>query len=382
MLRKFLSPEILFGNASRNRLADYLRRFGSRRVFLVSDSGLRSHGWTDEIESLLRSNGIDYITWDNVSPNPRISEVTEGASIYLKEACDLIVGLGGGSPMDAAKGVGIIASNGGDIRDYDGVDRIPRPLPPSVFIPSTSGTAADLSQFAILSDEDEKYKRAIISKSIIPDISIIDPEITVTMDPSLTAATGLDALTHAFEALASAGSGAMTDLYAREAVSLIGKWLVPAVSDCSNSVAREHLSQASTFAGLAFSNASLGAVHSMAHSLGGYLDLAHGECNALLLDSVVEWNFPEAKGAYRTAAEALGFQSAENADDDEILEYLIHRIQGLRTDTGMTAGLASLGVTEDLLPVLAQKAVDDPCMLTNPRVTGVEDLIALFRKSL
>ena len=382
MLRKFIAPEILFGNGARKRLADYLATLRIGKLLLVSDPGLREAGWTDEIEDDLKAAGIGFAIWEEVSPNPRYDQVNRGAEAYLSERCDMIVALGGGSPMDAAKGIGIVASNGGDIRDYEGVDRIPAPMPPTIFIPSTAGTAADLSQFAIINNDEERYKMAIISKSIVPDVSLMDPDITMTMDPDLTAATGLDALTHAFEALASTGGGPMTDLYALEAISLVGENLVAAVRDGSDAAARERMCRASGFAGLAFSNASLGAVHAMAHSLGGYLDKPHGECNALLLETVISRNFPEAAEAYRRAAGAMGLPNGPAVSDDDVRNAILEKLNGLRRDVGMDHGLASLGVNEDAIPTLAEKAASDPCLLTNPMTLGTDELEEMFRIAL
>lgn len=277
-LRKFVSPEIVFGAGSRKAVANFASNYGARHVFLVSDPGVERAGWVAEIRDLIAAAGLRCTVFTGVSPNPRVDEVMAGAELYRSSECDVIVAIGGGSPMDCAKGIGIVATDGRNILEFEGVDTIINPPPPLILIPTTAGTSADVSQFAIISDPDRRFKFSIISKAVVPDVSLIDPEVTETMDGYLTACTGVDALVHAIEAYVSTGSGPLTDSHALEAIRLINANLEPLVRNVGDARLREQIMLASMQAGLAFSNAILGAVHAMSHSLGGFLDLPHGLC--------------------------------------------------------------------------------------------------------
>ena len=224
-LRKFVAPEIIFGNGSRFLAGEYCKKFYIQSPMIVTDPGVTAAGWTEQVSQSLLEQGIEPVIYDNVSPNPRDHEVMEGARHYAESGCDAIIAVGGGSPMDCAKGIGIVTANPGSILDYEGVDQITSPLPPMVFIPTTAGSSADVSQFAIINNTDEKVKIAIISKIVIPDIALIDPETTVTMSPYLTACTGMDALAHAVEAFVSTASSKMTDIHALEAMRLLTQYL-------------------------------------------------------------------------------------------------------------------------------------------------------------
>jgi alcohol dehydrogenase class IV len=202
-LRKFLAPEFLFGIGARYQAGRYARNLGSSRVLLVSDPGVIAAGWTSQVRNSLEEEGLETVLFSGLTPNPKAQEVTRGVEIYRQADCDTIVAVGGGSPIDCAKGIAVVTANGGSILDYEGVDMISEPGPPLLCIPTTAGTAADLSQFAIITDQARRCKIAIISKAIVPDLSLIDPEMTTTMDPFLTACTGMDALTHAIEAAVS-----------------------------------------------------------------------------------------------------------------------------------------------------------------------------------
>lgn len=380
-LRKFVSPEIIFGNGSRTLVGRYVKQFLANRVMVVTDKGVIDSGWVDEIESSLKKEGIDYIIYSEVTPNPRTDEVMVGAKLYLDEGCDLIVSIGGGSPMDCAKGIGIVVSNGGDITDYEGVDMVLKPVPPLIFIPTTAGTASDVSQFSIISDQRRMVKIAIVSKTIIPDVALIDPETTTTMDPYLTACTGIDALVHAFEAYVSIASGVLTDSYALNSINKIATYLPLLIEDINNIEHRERVMLASMEAGLAFSNAILGAVHALAHSLGGYLDLPHGECNGMLLPHVVEFNFSSAETRYRDILSQFGIKTGDLAPK-EIKRRLFNEIVQLKNRVGIVDQLSTKGVKRSDINQLSIKAVTDACMLTNPRAATVEDVESIYREAL
>ncbi len=301
-MRKFVAPEFIFGVGSRRRVAYYARHLLARRVLVVSDPGVIAAGWLKDAQADLAEAGIESVVFSDLTPNPKDYEVMAGAALYERERCDVIVAIGGGSVIDCAKAIGIVHANGSNILAFEGVDQVEVPGPPLICIPTTAGTAADISQFCIVANTAGRYKMAIISKTVVPDVALVDPETTLTMDPYLTACTGLDALTHAIEAYVSTASSPVVDVHALAAIRLIRDNLENAVADPGSLPARENMLLASLQAGLAFSNASLGAVHAMAHSIGGYLDLAHGECNALLLEHVVRFNIEAAPGdGYRHA---------------------------------------------------------------------------------
>jgi alcohol dehydrogenase class IV len=380
-LRKFVAPEIIFGLDARLQAGRYARNLGARRVLLVSDPGVGRSGWSTEAAGLLEQEGLVVSRFQDVSPNPRDPEVMAGARRYLDSESDLIVAVGGGSVMDCAKGIGIVASNGGSILDYEGVDQVRIPMPPLICIPTTAGSSADVSQFAIVNHVAEQVKIAIISKAVVPDVALIDPRTLLTLDPYLTACTGMDALVHGIEAFVSSGHSPLTDLHALEAVRLVSRHLVDSVAHPGDLAIRTRIMQASLQAGLAFSNASLGSVHAMAHSLGGFKDMAHGECNALLLPHVIDFNFPAAVDRFRMIAEALGCQVA-GLTAAELRARLLQRVLDLRGGCGIAAGLGARGVRAADAGRLAAKAMGDPCNATNPRLPSKADLETIYLEAL
>ncbi|MGK0497459.1 MAG: alcohol dehydrogenase class IV [Neptuniibacter pectenicola] len=380
-LRKFVSPEIIFGVGARKSVANYARTFGARKVLVVSDPGVVAAGWLDEICNLLSEADIEYTTFTDVSPNPRANEVMNGAQVYQEAQCNVIVAIGGGSPMDCAKGIGIVSANGKHILDYEGIDTIHLPIPPLIFIPTTAGTSADVSQFAIISDPIEKIKISIVSKAVVPDVSLIDPETTITMDPFLSACTGIDALVHAIEAFVSTGSGPLTDMHALDAMRLINENIVTLVANPHDIKTREQIMLGSMKAGLAFSNAILGAVHAMSHSLGGYLDLPHGLCNAMLLEHVIDFNYKEAHERFKVVAETLGIDT-RGLNTAQIQSRLMNTVITLKKDVGLTQKMAESGVHISDIPILSDHALLDPCILTNPRKSNKRDVAAVYEEAL
>lgn len=293
----------------------------------------------------------------------------------------MVVVVGGGSPIDCAKGIGMLVSNGGHIKDYEGVDLVPEPLPPLICIPTTAGTSADVSQFAIIKDLERKVKFAIISKSVVPDAALIDPVTTTTMNPYLTACTGMDALTHAIEAYVSNASSPITDLHALEAIKLISRYLLDAIRYPKDLQLRTAMMLGSLEAGMAFSNASLGIVHAMAHSPGGYLDLPHGECNAVLLEHAIQYNYKRASQKYDKIGKKLGLK-LENFDSDKKMNRIIGKIKQLRMYAGINRNLSEMGVKREDLNKLAEFALNDPCMATNPIYPEVEEIEKIYEQAL
>jgi alcohol dehydrogenase class IV len=371
-LRKFVAPEFICGRGALALAGRYARNFGMKQVLLVTDRGVRAAGWAGAVADSLAEAGVSFTVFDAISPNPRSRQVMVGAEVYVAEECDGIVTVGGGSPMDCAKGIGIAGSSRRDILTFEGIDRVSVPTPPLICIPTTAGSSADVSQFAIITDETRKRKVAIVSKMIVPDISLLDPEPLTTMPRELTVDTGMDTLSHAVEAYVSNASSPMTDVHALEAIRLLTSALPAAIAEPEDLDLRFSTLLASLHAGLAFSNASLGAVHAMAHSLGGAYDLSHGRCNALLLEHVMAANYGAASDRYDRIGAIIGGGETTPAE----------RVAAFRRTLGITETLAAAGVREDAIPALAAAAYADPCMVTNPRNLTCEEIERIYDDAL
>lgn len=380
-LRKFVVPEFVFGPGARRLAGRYAKNFGGKKVLLVTDEKLRKETpWVQEVGEALDEAGLAYVTFDQVSSNPRACEVLAGTQLFHDERCNLLVALGGGSVMDCAKGIGILCSNGGSMADYEGVDQVLRPMPPLLCIPTTSGTASEVSQFAIIVDEQRKAKMSIVSKAVVPDVGLVDPEVTMTMDPHITRCTGLDVLSHAVEAYVSNASSPLTDLHAMEAIRLVQEGLPKVLAHPEDLYWRSKMMLASLQAGMAFSNAILGAVHAMSHSLGGYLDLTHGECNAILLGPVMEYNYPACPEKFQAIGHVFGL-SLEYLPVPQAGRELCLAMEDFRKRVGLSHSLRNLGVTRELFPQLARYALQDACLATNPRAMEQADLEAVYEKA-
>ncbi|GAB4251929.1 MAG: iron-containing alcohol dehydrogenase [Thermoleophilia bacterium] len=377
-ITKFVIPEIIFGLESLSEAGSSLARLGARRVFLATDPGVRAAGWVDAVLPHLGDAGLDCVVWDGVTENPKDAEVLAGTEVYLAEGCDSILAVGGGSPMDAAKGVGILATNGGRIRDYEGVDRIEKPLPPMVMAPSTAGTGADVSQFAVITDTERRIKMVLCSKSLVPDISITDPALLTTKDPELTAFSGMDALTHAIESYVSVAATPLTDVHALSAIELISQNLRQSVASRDNLTAKINMAMGSLKAGICLSNASLGATHAVTHQIGGRFDVAHGVANAIVLPHIMEYNLISDPGRYARIAAAMG-ERVESLGTREAALRAVEAVRNLAADIGMPVTVAE---QEELdracLDTMVSGALKDICLVTNPRDLRDVDLEELF----
>ncbi len=380
-LRKFVAPEFIFGVGARHRVGHYARNMLARKVLIVSDPGVIAAGWADQVKADLTEMDIDYVVFSNLTPNPKDHEIMAGVEVYTKEHCDVIVGVGGGTVMDAAKAIGISYTNRCDIHRFEGVDNVDVPGPPLICIPTTAGTSADISQFCIIVNSEERYKMAIISKTVVPDVALVDPETTTTMERYFIACAGIDALTHAIEAFVSTASSPVVDVHALNAIKLLWENIEAAVFTPENLACRENMMLGSLQAGLAFSNASLGAVHALAHSLGGYLDLPHGECNALLLEHVIRFNISNVPDRYRQIAEMMKIDTrgmSERACGQRITQELAM----LRHRVGINDSLQQRGVHTTDIPELAAHASHDACLVTNPRYVRLDDIKAIYGEAM
>ncbi|OWY40535.1 L-threonine dehydrogenase [Xenophilus sp. AP218F] len=372
----FFIPSLnLMGAGCLKQAVESMRSYGFRKALIVTDGGLVKAGLAAKVSGLLAEQDIQSVVFDGVQPNPSCANVNAGLALLKENNCDVVVSLGGGSPHDCAKGIALVAVNGGKIQDYEGVDKSAKPQLPLVAINTTAGTASEMTRFCIITDESRHIKMAIVDKHTTPILSVNDPETMAGMPKSLTAATGMDALTHAVEAYVSTIATPITDACALKAVSLIAGFLRRAVENGQDMEAREQMAYAQFLAGMAFNNASLGYVHAMAHQLGGFYDLPHGVCNAVLLPHVQAYNAEVAGARLADVALALGEKEAT-------AEAAIRAIKRLAADVGIPAGLAELGVKEADIPTLADNALKDACGLTNPRVATHEEICGIFRAAL
>lgn len=380
-LRKFLVPEFVFGEGALHLASKYVKRFQASKVFLVTDNGLEKAGWLKELEDNLKSESINYVLFDEITPNPKDYEVAKGVEILSKEKCDIVLALGGGSPIDCAKGISLAYTNNVPVGNFEGIDEVKIPGLPLICIPTTAGTSADISQFSIINDTKQQRKFAIISKLAVPDVALIDPFTTTTMPPELTAETGMDALVHAIEAYVSNASSPITDINALKAIELIIANLPSAYTEPINMNYRNNMMMASLLAGFAFSNASLGLVHAMAHSLGGSLDFAHGECNSLLLESVINYNFDSAAEKYFDIARLFEpkLSSKELSTSKNIL---VEKISILKNSIGINYTLKDIGVKKNQIKMLAEKAIIDGCLATNPKLVSLQSIEECYQNAL
>ena len=386
-LAKFHVPEIVFGPGSLPEAAHAAARLGARRPMLVTDEGLLAAGWPQQLARHLTEAGMHPVVWSGVTPNPKDHEIAAGHECYRAERCDVLVAIGGGSVIDAAKGVALLAGNGGLITDFEGVDRMVAPIPPMVMVPATSGTGADVSQFCIVTDTQRNTKITILGRALVPDVSVVDPNLLTTMPDWLNAATGLDALTHGIEAYVSRAHNPLTDHHALQAISLVGLHLERTMDHPLERESRVHMAQAALEAGLAFTNAILGAAHAMSHQVGGLLDLPHGVINGILLPHVVRFNAEPDPARFVPIAQALGFRGAADGRWSEALatdaaEWAACEVRRLADELGVPKGLGEIGVTEGDVAKLATMTMADACLSTNPREATRDEIETLFRQAL
>lgn len=358
-----------------------IQSHGWRKALIVTDAPLVRIGLVGQVVDLLQGVGVAAAVFDGVKPNPNVANVEAGLALLKAEGCDVVISLGGGSPHDCAKGIALVATNGGAITDYEGVDKSAKPQLPLVAINTTAGTASEMTRFCIITDDARHVKMAIVDKHVTPVLSVNDPALMVGMPPALTAATGMDALTHAVEAYVSTAATPITDACALQACALISQHLRTAVAQGDDLAARDQMAYAQFLAGMAFNNASLGYVHAMAHQLGGFYDLPHGVCNAILLPHVQAFNATVAAARLGDVARAMGVDT-RSLTPDAAAQACLQTIRQLAADVGIPSGVGQLGAKEADIPTLAANAMKDACGLTNPRVPSFDEVCAIFRAAL
>lgn len=382
MIYTYLNPKVaLMGAGCVKEIGKQAKELGGTKALIVSGRSRHGDELAADVRKILEAAGLKVAIFPGAEPNPTDSSVMEGAIIYEKENCDLIVAVGGGSPMDCAKAIGVVAKNGGEINDYEGVGKVTKGVPPLITVNTTAGTASEMTSFSIITDTKRHIKMAIVDPRITPDVAVNDPELMVSMPPALTAATGMDALTHAVEAYVSTMATPTTDAAAIKAIELIAKYLRKAVAHGEDVKTRDMMAHAEYLAGIAFNNASLGYVHSMAHQLGGLYDLPHGVCNAILLPYVEMYNKEVCPERFADIAKVMG-ENVEGLSPEEAADEAIDAIKKLAADIGIPSGLKELGAKEEDLELLAENAMHDVCRLTNPRELSKEDVIEIYRKAM
>jgi alcohol dehydrogenase len=377
----FIPTVTLLGVGASKDAGAQAKALGATNLLIVTDAGLAKMGVADQIKQLIVDAGLQAVIYPGAEPNPTDKNVRDGVKVYQDNKCDGLVTLGGGSSHDCGKGIGLMIANGGDIRDYEGVNKSSKPMPPFLAINTTAGTASEMTRFCIITNSDTHVKMAIVDWRVTPSVAIDDPLLMVGMPPALTAATGMDALTHAVEAYVSTIANPITDACALMAIKLIAQYLRPAVANGTNLEARDKMAYAEYLAGMAFNNASLGYVHAMAHQLGGFYNLPHGVCNAILLPEVCAYNKIACPQRFADIAIALGANIDKLAPVDAA-DVAIAAIRTLSKDVGIPAGLAELGVKEADFEVMATNAKKDACQFTNPRLANLQQVMGIFAAAM
>jgi alcohol dehydrogenase len=370
---KFVIPEVIFGIGTLAEVGGAVRRVGGHRPMLISDPGVLAAGWVDRALPYLVDVRVQSRLWHGLTPNPKDFEVEAAFESYRENGCDALLAIGGGSCIDVAKGVAILSGNGGRILDYEGIDRATSPMPPMVMVPTTGGSGADVSQFCVVTDTARRLKATIGGRALVPEISLTDPELLTTMPPDLTAHTGLDALSHAIESCVSEACDFLSKGHAVAAIEALAEHLPRAVQEPLDLDAREAIARASLQAGLAFTNALLGATHAIAHQIGGALDLPHGLLNAILMPHVMRFNAETHAARYVDVARALGVPVAD-LSPAAAAEAATVRVEALARALNIPAGLRVLGVDQADFDRFAVNALRDAYITTNPRPVTEQDV--------
>lgn len=381
-VRRMYWPALnMVGPGAVKEAAVEIKNLGLKKALVVTDKVLNELGVVKKVTDALDENGVAYAIFDEVQPNPTMKNCHDGLDKYNAEECDFVISLGGGSPQDCAKAVGILKTNGGKINDYEGIFISKNKSVPIIAINTTAGTASEVTINYVITDEERHIKMVMVDPNSLATMSVNDPELMLNKPAGLTAATGMDALTHAIEAYITAGAFRLSDTLALEAIKMIGESLETAVADGQNIEARSKMAWASYTAGLSFSNCGLGIVHSMAHQLGSEYNLPHGVANAVLLPFVEEFNMDACGEKFRDIAEALGV-STEGLSTEEANKAAIKAIKDLSARIGIPSGLAELGVKEEDFDKLADQAMADACTGGNPKAVTKEDIIAIYKTAL
>lgn len=384
MVRRFILNEVsYFGPGAREVLPSEITRLGLHKALVVTDKDLVKFGVAEKVLEVLRSAGIPFEVFSEIKPNPTVANVKAGLAAYASSGADFIIAIGGGSSIDTAKAVGIVSNNPqfSDIVSLEGVADTKKKSVPIIALPTTAGTAAEVTINYVITDEKNHKKMVCVDPNDIPAIAIVDAELMYTLPKSLTAATGLDALTHAIEGLITKGAWEMSDMFEIKAIEMIARYLETAVAEPSNAEARNGMAVAQYIAGMAFSNVGLGVVHGMAHPLGARFDIPHGVANALLLPIIMEFNAPAALEKYVEIAKAMNVY-APGMSAEQAAAAAVKAVKELLVKVGIPQHLSELGIKESDLEMLAADAFADVCTPGNPREVNKEIIYDLYKKAL
>ena len=384
MINRFILNEVsYFGPGAREVLPQEISRMGYKKAFVATDKDLIKFGVADKVLKVLENAGIPYEVFSEIKPNPTVSNVKAGVEAFAKSGADFIIAIGGGSSMDTAKAVGIITNNPefADVVSLEGVADTKKKSVPIIALPTTAGTAAEVTINYVITDEENEKKMVCVDPNDIPVMAIVDAELMYTLPRGLTAATGMDALTHAIEGLITKGAWEMSDMFELKAIEMIARYLETAVNEPQNAEARNGMAVAQYIGGMAFSNVGLGVVHGMAHPLGAIFDIPHGVANALLLPTVMEFNMPAAIDKYVQIAKAMDVYSA-GMSNEEAAEAAVEAVRQLSIRVGIPQHLAELGIKAEDLDKLATAAAADVCTPGNPRFVDKEIIQRLYEKVL
>lgn len=384
MIHRFILNEVsYFGPGARKELPEVVKRLGKDKALIVTDAGLVKFGVAKMVTDVLDEAGIPFEIFSDVKPNPTVSNVKNGIEAYKASGADFIIAIGGGSSIDTAKAVGIVINNPefSDIVSLEGCAPTTHKSVPIVALPTTAGTAAETTINYVIIDEENHKKMVCVDPNDIPAVAIVDAELMYSLPASLTAATGMDALTHAIEGYITKGAWALSDMFEIEAIRMISRNLPTAVAEPSNPQARDAMAVAQYVAGMAFSNVGLGLVHGMAHPMGSLFDIPHGVANALLLPTIMEWNMAACLDKYPAIAEAMGVDIS-GMTREEAAQAACDAVKALAIKVGIPQHLSELGIGEKDIQALSEQAIADVCTPGNPRDVTIEDIVTLYQKVL
>jgi len=374
-----LPTRIEFGNGVSGTVGDEAKGLGGSRALVVTDPGVRAAGLVEPVLEHLEAAGVSWVVFDDVSPNPRDTQVQKGSESAAAEGCDVLVAIGGGSPMDTAKAIGVVMTGGGRIQDYEGLGLVKGPITPLIAIPTTSGTGSEVTFWSVITDTERSFKMSVGSPLCAATVALVDPELTVGLPAGITAYTGIDALTHAVEGYTATLSEPLTDSLAVSAIRLIGNSLRQAFANGANSEARHDMSLASLLAGVAFGNSDIGAVHCMGEAIGGLYDVPHGVAMAIYLPVVAEFNAIACPEKFAVVAQALG-EDVSHLPQAEAAKRAAAAIRQLADDVGIPSA-AEIGVLPKDFPRLAKAASVNVSVESNPRVVTEQDFLTLYQRA-
>lgn len=375
----YIPPVNILGRGSLAEAKEPITKLGCKKALLTTDKFLTDNGTAKKVSDMLKEIGIESVIYNDIKPNPTFENVNKGLSLLKEKNCDFVVSVGGGSPQDCGKAIAVLATNGGKITDYEGVNKSQEKSLPIVAISTTAGTSAEVTINYVITDETRHVKMIMVDNNSLAAVTVNDPELMISKPAALTAATGMDALTHAIEAVVAKGAYDITNATALYAIKEIFDFLPRAVKNGADLEAREQMCYSCFLNGIAFSNAGLGNVHAMAHQLGGLYDLPHGVCNAILLPIVEEENAKSCPEKFRNIAQTIGLNTTAKTDQ-ECVDYVITKIKTLSEEVGIPKTLREVGVNNPDFELLAENAMKDACAGANPVFFTKEKLVELFQK--